>query len=242
MQFNIPTLLTLFRVILIPFFVLAFYLPFSWAPFACALIFFVAAVTDWFDGFLARRWNQSTRFGAFLDPVADKVMVAIAMVLVAEHYHTWWVTLPAATMIAREIIISALREWMAELGKRSSVAVSWIGKVKTTAQTHCKEARVIVVVGGDGTMNEVVDGIVSCDMVTLGYIPVGTGSDLARGLRLSRRPVRGLRRIFKARRIRQIDYGVIAYGDDVLRHRRFIVSAGIGLDAEVRFRPLSYHL
>lgn len=75
MQFNIPTLLTLFRVILIPFFVLAFYLPFSWAPFACALIFFVAAVTDWFDGFLARRWNQSTRFGAFLDPVADKVMV-----------------------------------------------------------------------------------------------------------------------------------------------------------------------
>ena len=69
MQFNIPTLLTLFRVILIPFFVLAFYLPFSWAPFACALIFFVAAVTDWFDGFLARRWNQSTRFGAFLDPV-----------------------------------------------------------------------------------------------------------------------------------------------------------------------------
>ncbi len=73
-------------------------------------------------------------FGAFLDPVADKVLVAIAMVLVTEHYHSWWVTLPAATMIAREIIISALREWMAELGKRSSVAVSWIGKVKTTAQ------------------------------------------------------------------------------------------------------------
>ena len=134
MQFNIPTLLTLFRVILIPFFVLAFYLPFTWAPFVCALIFCIAAVTDWFDGFLARRWNQSTRFGAFLDPVADKVLVAIAMVLVTEHYHSWWVTLPAATMIAREIIISALREWMAELGKRSSVAVSWIGKFKTTAQ------------------------------------------------------------------------------------------------------------
>lgn len=112
---------------------LAFYLPFSWAPFACALIFFVAAVTDWFDGFLARRWNQSTRFGAFLDPVADKVMVAIAMVLVAEHYHT----VGHATGGDHDcpwIIISALREWMAELGKRSSVAVSWIGKVKTTAQ------------------------------------------------------------------------------------------------------------
>jgi CDP-diacylglycerol--glycerol-3-phosphate 3-phosphatidyltransferase len=134
MQFNIPTCLTLFRVVLIPFFVLAFYLPFVWAPMACALIFVVAAITDWFDGFLARRWKQTTRFGAFLDPVADKVMVAIALVLVAEYFHAWWITLPAATMIAREIIISALREWMAEVGKRSSVAVSWVGKVKTTAQ------------------------------------------------------------------------------------------------------------
>ncbi|ADM99119.1 CDP-diacylglycerol--glycerol-3-phosphate 3-phosphatidyltransferase [Dickeya dadantii] len=134
MRFNIPTWLTLFRVVLIPFFVLAFYLPFNWAPMVCAGIFVFAAVTDWFDGFLARRWKQTTRFGAFLDPVADKVMVAVALVLVAEHYHSWWITLPAATMIAREIIISALREWMAELGKRSSVAVSWIGKIKTTAQ------------------------------------------------------------------------------------------------------------
>lgn len=129
MRFNIPTLLTLFRVVLIPFFVGI--LPAGrLGAFACALIFLIAAVTDWFDGYLARRWNQSTRFGAFLDPVADKVMVAIAMVLVAEHYHTWWVTLPAATMIGREIIISALREWMAELGKRSSVAVSGLGKLK----------------------------------------------------------------------------------------------------------------
>lgn len=134
MQLNIPTWLTLFRVVMIPFFVLAFYLPFRWAPLSCALIFVLAAVTDWFDGFLARRWKQTTRFGAFLDPVADKVMVATALVLVAEHFHSWWITLPAATMIAREIIISALREWMAEIGKRSSVAVSWIGKVKTTAQ------------------------------------------------------------------------------------------------------------
>ncbi|MFD1803074.1 CDP-diacylglycerol--glycerol-3-phosphate 3-phosphatidyltransferase [Mixta tenebrionis] len=134
MQLNIPTWLTLFRVVLIPFFVLAFYLPFHWGPMVCAIIFVVAAITDWFDGFLARRWQQSTRFGAFLDPVADKVMVAMALVLVAEQFHAWWITLPAATMIAREIIISALREWMAEIGKRSSVAVSWIGKVKTTAQ------------------------------------------------------------------------------------------------------------
>ncbi|MGK2959988.1 MAG: CDP-diacylglycerol--glycerol-3-phosphate 3-phosphatidyltransferase [Candidatus Malihini olakiniferum] len=134
MQLNIPTLLTLFRVVLIPFFMLAFYIPFVWAPLLCTFIFVVAAVTDYIDGFLARRLRQTTRFGAFLDPVADKVMVAVALVLVAEHYHVWWITLPAATMIAREIIISALREWMAEIGKRSYVAVSWVGKVKTTAQ------------------------------------------------------------------------------------------------------------
>ncbi|MCP1065887.1 CDP-diacylglycerol--glycerol-3-phosphate 3-phosphatidyltransferase [Serratia symbiotica] len=134
MQLNIPTWLTLFRVVLIPFFVLAFYLPFTWAPMVCAIIFVFAAITDWFDGFLARRWKQTTQFGAFLDPVADKVMVAVALILVVDYYHIWWVTLPAATMIAREIIISSLREWMAEIGKRSSVAVSWIGKVKTMAQ------------------------------------------------------------------------------------------------------------
>lgn len=134
MQLNIPTWLTLFRVVLIPFFVLAFYLPFSWAPIVCAIIFVFAAITDWFDGFLARRWKQTTRFGAFLDPVADKVMVAVALILVVDYYHIWWVTMPAATMISREIIISSLREWMAEIGRRSSVAVSWIGKVKTLAQ------------------------------------------------------------------------------------------------------------
>ena len=134
MQFTIPTYLTFFRVILIPFFVLAFYLPFSWGPTVTALLFVIAAVTDWFDGFLARRLKQTTAFGAFLDPVADKVLVAIALVLVTEYFHSWWITLPAATMIAREIIISALREWMAEIGKRSSVAVSWIGKFKTSAQ------------------------------------------------------------------------------------------------------------
>ena len=87
MQFNIPTCLTLFRVALIPFFVLAFYLPYPWASMACALIFVFAAMTDWLDGYLARRLKQTTRFGAFLDPVADKVMVAIALVLVAEYFH-----------------------------------------------------------------------------------------------------------------------------------------------------------
>ncbi|XOD69800.1 MAG: CDP-diacylglycerol--glycerol-3-phosphate 3-phosphatidyltransferase [Sodalis sp. (in: enterobacteria)] len=134
MRFNIPTYLTFFRVITVPFLILAFYLPFKWAPLCCAIIFILAAITDWFDGFLARFWKQTTRFGAFLDPVADKVMVAIALILIAAHFHSWWITLPASAIIIREIIISALREWMAEIGKRRKVNVTWIGKVKTTAQ------------------------------------------------------------------------------------------------------------
>ncbi|MEX4463790.1 CDP-diacylglycerol--glycerol-3-phosphate 3-phosphatidyltransferase [Haemophilus influenzae] len=134
MKFNIPIFLTIFRVILIPFFVIAFYLPIESSPFITTLIFFIAGVTDWLDGYLARKWKQTTRFGAFLDPVADKVMVVVALVLIVEHQHTFWITIPAIIMISREIIISALREWMAELGERSKVAVSWWGKWKTTAQ------------------------------------------------------------------------------------------------------------
>ena len=134
MKLNIPIFLTIFRVILIPFFIIAFYLPFDWAPFLTTFIFFIAGVTDWLDGYLARKWKQTTRFGAFLDPVADKVMVVTALVLIVEYQHTLWITIPAIIMISREIIISALREWMAELGERSKVAVSWWGKWKTTAQ------------------------------------------------------------------------------------------------------------
>ena len=131
---TIPNMLTLFRVLLIPVFVTVYFLDWKWAHQAGAFLFWLAAITDWFDGYLARKLNQTTRFGAFIDPVADKVMVAAAMVLVVEHFNSVWVTIPAITMIGREIIISALREWMAELGKRSSVAVSWVGKVKTGAQ------------------------------------------------------------------------------------------------------------
>ena len=102
--------------------------------FITTFIFFIAGVTDWLDGYLARKWKQTTRFGAFLDPVADKVMVVAALVLIVEYQHSLWITIPAIIMISREIIISALREWMAELGERSKVAVSWWGKWKTTAQ------------------------------------------------------------------------------------------------------------
>ncbi|ABF13827.1 CDP-diacylglycerol--glycerol-3-phosphate 3-phosphatidyltransferase [Candidatus Palibaumannia cicadellinicola] len=131
---NIPICLTLCRIVTIPFFVLAFYLPFKWGPLASALIFLMAAITDLFDGFLARYWQQTTRFGAFLDPVADKVMVAVALVLIAEHFHAWWITLPVVTVITREILVSALREWMAKIGKDHSIVVTWISKIKTTVQ------------------------------------------------------------------------------------------------------------
>ncbi|MBC9250983.1 CDP-diacylglycerol--glycerol-3-phosphate 3-phosphatidyltransferase [Pseudomonas alcaligenes] len=131
---NIPNLLTVLRVALIPVFILFFYLPFSWSYLAASAVFALAAVTDWFDGYLARRWEQSTPFGAFLDPVADKLMVAVALVLLVEEHANLWLTLPAAIIIGREIVVSALREWMAELGARAQVAVSNLGKWKTTAQ------------------------------------------------------------------------------------------------------------
>jgi CDP-diacylglycerol--glycerol-3-phosphate 3-phosphatidyltransferase len=133
-SFNIPNALTGLRIVLIPVLVLLFYLPQQWSWLASAAVFTLAAVTDWLDGYLARRLNQSTPFGAFLDPVADKLMVAVALVLLAEAFAIWWFTLPACVIIGREIVISALREWMAELGKRTSVAVSYIGKIKTTFQ------------------------------------------------------------------------------------------------------------
>jgi CDP-diacylglycerol--glycerol-3-phosphate 3-phosphatidyltransferase len=133
-MFNVPNTLTLLRIVMIPVLVLVFYTPYDWRFLAAAAIFAVAAVTDWLDGYLARKLNQNTPFGAFLDPVADKLMVAAALVVLVEVYADWWFSIPAAIIIGREIAISALREWMAELGKRTSVAVSYVGKVKTMAQ------------------------------------------------------------------------------------------------------------
>lgn len=99
-----------------------------------AIVFALAGFTDWADGYLARRWGQESRFGAFLDPVADKLMVAVALILVVESQVNPWVTIAAAIIISRELLISALREWMAEVGQRSKVAVAFIGKLKTATQ------------------------------------------------------------------------------------------------------------
>ncbi|MEB0042939.1 MULTISPECIES: CDP-diacylglycerol--glycerol-3-phosphate 3-phosphatidyltransferase [unclassified Pseudomonas] len=131
---NIPNLITVIRVLLIPIFILLFYLPYQWSYMAASTVFAIAAATDWLDGYLARRLEQSTPFGAFLDPVADKLMVAVALVLLVQVHASLWLTLPAAVIIGREIVISALREWMAEIGARAHVAVSSLGKWKTAAQ------------------------------------------------------------------------------------------------------------
>jgi CDP-diacylglycerol--glycerol-3-phosphate 3-phosphatidyltransferase len=134
MPMNLPNVLTLGRIALIPVFGLVFLLPVGWANVAAAGIFALAAVTDWLDGYLARRLGQTSAFGAFLDPVADKLMVAVALVALVAVNSSPLLAFPAAVIIGREIAVSALREWMAELGKRARVAVSSVGKVKTAAQ------------------------------------------------------------------------------------------------------------
>jgi cardiolipin synthase (CMP-forming) len=137
MPINIPILLTWLRIILIPLMIAVFYIPEPLTlgigrNFAATLIFIVAALTDWLDGYLARRWNETSAFGAFLDPVADKLMVAAALIMLVQLGRLDAIL--AAIIIGREITISALREWMAQMGAHKSVAVSMIGKVKTTAQ------------------------------------------------------------------------------------------------------------
>lgn len=148
MLYSWPNILTFSRILAIPLLAICFYLPYPWGHSAATGIFIAASLTDWLDGYLARYLQQTTSLGAFLDPVADKLMVCIAlMLIVAEQTFkfvslpnmiltipTVVITVPAMVIVAREIIVSALREWMAELGKRARVAVSKLGKVKTALQ------------------------------------------------------------------------------------------------------------
>ena len=137
MPFNLPIALTWLRIAMIPLIVALYYVPSSLLDvplrdFIAALAFIVAALTDWFDGWLARRWNQTSSFGAFLDPVADKLMVCAALLILLDLNRVE--TFIALIIIGREITISALREWMAKIGASGSVAVHWLGKFKTAAQ------------------------------------------------------------------------------------------------------------
>lgn len=132
--YTAANLLTWLRIVLIPVVVLLFYVPYGWGDVAAGLLFAVAGITDSLDGWLARRMNQVSPLGAFLDPVADKLIVAVALVLIVSRDPAWYVTLTAVVIIGREIAISALREWMAEIGARRKVAVSALGKYKTILQ------------------------------------------------------------------------------------------------------------
>ncbi|MCY7354072.1 MAG: CDP-diacylglycerol--glycerol-3-phosphate 3-phosphatidyltransferase [Lysobacter sp.] len=134
MKLTVPTMLTLARILLIPVLVLVFYLPYQWTNFASAAVFGFAALTDWLDGWIARRFHQYSAFGAFLDPVADKLMVAVALFLIVQGHPTPWMAFWAAVIVGREIAVSALREWMALVGQRATVKVAAIGKIKTIVQ------------------------------------------------------------------------------------------------------------
>jgi CDP-diacylglycerol--glycerol-3-phosphate 3-phosphatidyltransferase len=136
MQMTVPTILTLLRIALVPVLVLFFYLPVQWSNLACVIIFVTAAITDIADGYIARKTGQISRFGAFLDPVADKIMVTTALVLLVQRQETHQAVfaVAAAIIVGREITISALREWMSEIGESALVSVSWVGKTKTVFQ------------------------------------------------------------------------------------------------------------
>lgn len=134
MTVTLPTWLTLGRIALIPVLVAVYYLGGRWSNPLATAVFVLASLTDWLDGWIARRYRLSSRFGAFLDPVADKLMVTTALVVTVQHHHTVWMALWASVMIGREIAVSALREWMAEIGQHAKVSVAMIGKVKTAVQ------------------------------------------------------------------------------------------------------------
>lgn len=133
---NLPNILTLMRIVMIPVFIIVFYLPWAWARWTAAALFFAACFTDWLDGYLARRWKQTSHFGAFLDPVADKLLVSCTLLLLVGARDISYLTLPALVIVGREIVISALREWMAEIGSRASVTVTNVGKLKTLIQMN----------------------------------------------------------------------------------------------------------
>jgi CDP-diacylglycerol--glycerol-3-phosphate 3-phosphatidyltransferase len=141
LRINLPTWLTLFRVLLLPVMVLVFYshdmipaIPLRAANIATVIVFALASVTDWLDGWIARRFHMESAFGAFLDPVADKLMIAVTLFLLVQSHHTWLLAVASAVIVGREISVSALREWMAFVGERGRVKVKWIGKFKTVMQ------------------------------------------------------------------------------------------------------------
>ncbi len=135
MTYSIPNILTFIRILIIPLLVFVYYFPPNTIGMRlAALLFALAALTDWLDGYLARKLNQTSKLGAFLDPIADKLIVVTVLVMIADEFGKLSILIPALIIIGREIAVSGLREWMSELGNRNSVSVSMLGKIKTTAQ------------------------------------------------------------------------------------------------------------
>lgn len=134
MVINFPTILTITRAVLAPLVIVMFYARFDHHYWVAAILFFIAGLTDYLDGFIARRYDLKSNFGAFLDPLADKILVAGVLIMLVEHYRAMWITVPAMIIICRELLVSGLREWMASKGQRHKVSVAFIGKVKTTFQ------------------------------------------------------------------------------------------------------------
>ncbi len=131
---NLPTTLTVFRILSIPLVIGLYFTSSHWGHVFAAICFIIAAITDWLDGYLARTLKQTSRLGEFLDPVADKLIVAIVLIVLVSESPLPYLTLPAVIIVGREITVSALREWMSELGKRASVAVGMLAKIKTAIQ------------------------------------------------------------------------------------------------------------
>ena len=164
-RISTPNLLTGLRILMIPVLVAVFYLaPLEWRYLGSAAVFTIASVTDWLDGYLARRWGQLTPFGAFLDPVADKLIVAVALVLLVEVHASAILAIPALVIVGREIVVSALREWMAQYSDMRSVAVSVVGKIKTAFQMI---AIILLLAAGPGKSDPMIVGY------TLLYIAAG---------------------------------------------------------------------
>ncbi len=155
---SLPNVLTSLRILLIPVLVAVFYFaPVEWRYLASSFVFALASATDWLDGYLARKLNAMTPFGAFLDPVADKLVVAVALILLVEVHASAILAIPALVIVGREIVVSALREWMAEYSSRRSVAVSFVGKVKTAFQMT---AIIVLLALGPEQTNFVIAGYV----------------------------------------------------------------------------------
>lgn len=134
MNMNLPNMLTVLRVAVIPVVLVLFYLPVPYSRQIALVLYALACITDWIDGYLARKWGQTSKFGAFLDPVADKLLVTVSLVMLLESEPGGILAVLVAIIIGREVTVSALREWMAELGQRTSVAVGIVGKLKTIVQ------------------------------------------------------------------------------------------------------------